>query len=375
MAIQSMGPPSLGMRPVELSLSEQLGNGTDTPEDDGTPAAALSRFANMSDEMAASLRSQFRRANFNDKLEGSGEHFERVLEEDIVPRAHEIMALANDGRRSLQWLLAQARQRFNDPSDLVLVLRQLLQRKDLPPVARQRLEALLQTVLAQTPPKRLKAGINCALKARLFGRKLALRAGLLRESYRSFLDNESDPADSYEEWIALYGYEYRSPVLDFIEAALLADVDSLDPSCSRLEFGALLARLGDLKALRSADALFVQRLLGNAMLHRYEVQEPDWLLYLLGLLRWPDEVEQLLEGVFGNHLGQASASEQAALLNCVRLASVALPLMLFEDDEALMRITEQFDALTEPLAARETIERHARLIGSLAPSRSPGDIR
>lgn len=359
MAIQGMGPVALGMRPPDLSLGEKLGS-SETFQEDASPAASQSRFVQNSDEMAAALRSQFRRrADLSDKLEGPGEHFERVLDEDVVPRAQAILAMAGDSRQSLQWLLAQARQRFADPSDLLLVLRQLLQRSDLPPATRQRLEALVLQVQAQTPPRRLKAGINCALKARLFGRKMALRPGLLRESYRLFLDGDNDPGSCYEDWISLFGEQHRSPVLDFIEAALLVDIDSLDPSCSRREFGLMLARLGDLKALRSADLLFMQRLLGNALISRHGWPERDWLVCLLGLLRWPDELQQLLDGVFGNSLQAVGSAEQAALLHYVRLACLALPLMLFPDDEALLRISQQFDELTEPLVAREAIERHA----------------
>ena len=102
----------------------------EAPDDDTSPAASVQRFVENSDEMAASLRSQFRRrGDFGDKFEGLADSFERVLDEDVVPKARQIQSLAKLAERSIEWLLAQARGLFPDDSDLVLVLRQLLQEK------------------------------------------------------------------------------------------------------------------------------------------------------------------------------------------------------------------------------------------------------
>ncbi|PMY64814.1 MULTISPECIES: type III secretion system gatekeeper subunit SctW [Pseudomonas] len=348
-------------------LRAQQGNepqvkAAEVPDDDATPAASVQRFVENSDEMAASLRSQFRRrGDFGSKFEGLAESFERVLDEDVIPKARQIQSLAKLAERSIEWLLAQARGLFPDDSDLVLVLRELLRAKVMAEATRQRLEALLQQVLAQSPPKRLKAGINSALKAKMFGKALALRAALLRDTYRSFLESEGGPVESYEDWVAIYGYQHRSSVLEFIEAALLTDIDAQDPSCSRDEFGQLLKKLGDLKRLRSVDAMFVRRLLGDQLVCRHNASEPDWLVFLLGLLQFPDELEQLLSGVLGERLLLVEHHERAQLLQLLRLICLALPLELFGDDEALERIAGQFTHLADLVFARETIEQHATL--------------
>ncbi|PMY35960.1 YopN family type III secretion system gatekeeper subunit [Pseudomonas sp. GW456-L14] len=348
-------------------LRAQQGNepqvkAAEVPDDDATPAASVQRFVENSDEMAASLRSQFRRrGDFGSKFEGLAESFERVLDEDVIPKARQIQSLAKLAERSIEWLLAQARGLFPDDSDLVLVLRELLRAKVMAEATRQRLEALLQQVLAQSPPKRLKAGINSALKAKMFGKALALRAALLRDTYRSFLESEGGPVESYEDWVAIYGYQHRSSVLEFIEAALLTDIDAQDPSCSRDEFGQLLKKLGDLKRLRSVDAMFVRRLLGDQLVCRHNASEPDWLVFLLGLLQFPDELEQLLSGVLGERLLLVEHHERAQLLQLLRLICLALPLELFGDDEALERIAGQFTDLADLVFARETIEQHATL--------------
>ncbi|ROM93863.1 type III secretion system gatekeeper subunit SctW [Pseudomonas brassicacearum] len=336
----------------------------DGPDDDATPAASVQRFVQSSDEMAASLRSQFRRrGDFGSKFEGLAESFERVLDEDVIPKAQQIQSLAKLAERSIEWLLAQARGLFPDDSDLVLVLRELLRAKVMAEATRQRLETLLQQVLTQSPPKRLKAGINSALKAKMFGKALALRAALMRDTYRSFLESDGGPAESYEDWVAIYGYQHRGTVLEFIEAALLTDIDAQDPSCSRDEFGQLLKKLGDLKRLRSVDVVFIQRLLGDELVCRHNASEPDWLVFLLGLLQFPDALEQLLLGLFGERLLLVEHRERAQLLQLLRLTCLALPLELFGDDESLQRVAVQFTHLADLVFAHETIEQHATLAG------------
>ncbi|MDD2114505.1 type III secretion system gatekeeper subunit SctW [Pseudomonas asiatica] len=347
--------------------SEPQAKVVEAPDDDASPAASVQRFVENSDEMAASLRSQFRRrGDFGDKFEGLADSFERVLDEDVIPKARQIQSLAKLAERSIEWLLAQARGLFPDDSDLVLVLRQLLREKVMAEATRWRLEALLQQVLVQSPPRRLKAGINSALKAKMFGKVLVLRAALLRDTYRAFLESEGGPVESYEDWIALYGYQHRGSVLEFIEAALLTDIDAQDPSCSRDEFGQLLKKLGDLKRLRSVDVVFIHGLLVHELVCQHNASEPDWLVFLLGLLQFPDELDSLLSGLFGERLLLVEHQERAQLLQLLRLACLALPLELFGDDEALARIAAQFTHLADLVFAHETIERHAALTARFA---------
>jgi type III secretion protein W len=359
MAISGIGPRLGGMRPPEDSLTEKLDRNAQSVDDDATPAAAVSKFVQSSDEMAASLRSQFgRRRDMDGKLDNLGDSFERVLEEDVIPKAMQILAITKQGGRSIEWLLQQARHQFPDPSDLALVLSELLRRREMPVATRQRLEAMLQAVLEQAPPKRLKAGINCALKARLFGKKLALKASMMRETYRAFLESDDDPVGCYEDWIALYGDYHRANVLDFIEEALLTDIDAQDPSCSHAEFGLLTTRLGELKRLRSADALFVLRMCHDSLVSRHNPSESDWLVFLLGLLRYPDELRQLLQSALGEALLLTAHRERGAVLHMLRLACLSLPHELFPDDTALQRVGEQFTELATITFENEAIDRH-----------------
>lgn len=315
--------------------------------EEGSAVAVAQRLAQISDEMSAAL-TQFRaRRHFEQKSDGLTDSFERVLDDDILPKVQHLLRLAPLAAQPVAWLLQMARKLFADDSDLACVLRALLRRRTLDKVSRQRLETLLHTVVAQACPKRLKAGINAALKARMFGAAMAVRAALLRETYRDFLESDDGPVGCYQDWIALYGLTQRLHVLAFVEAALLTDISAQDPSCSRLEFGRLLARLNELKHLRSAETRFVAGVLGDALVCRHNPDEADWLVFLFGLLTCPDELDELLLGVVGEALLLSPHRERSALLQTLRRLSLALPLALFADDQAPLRLAQQFSGLAD----------------------------
>lgn len=296
---------------------------------DVSPAVDVQRFVQSTDEMSAAL-TQFRnRRDYEKKPDYLTDSFERVLEEEALPKAKQILQIARARQVSAEELLKQARALFPDDSDLVLILRELLKRRKLEEVVAKRLQALIQQVEEQADPKQLKAGINCALKARLFGKALELRPGLLRASYRQFLQSEEPEVEVYADWIGSYGYQRRVMVLDFVESAILTDINSQDASCSRLEFGYLLGRLGQLKLLRSADALFVNRLLVNPVTHVFNTHEEDWLLLMLSLLQQPQDVDTLLARTVGKDALLSRHCEHSTLLQLLYLACKALPPQLF----------------------------------------------
>jgi type III secretion system YopN/LcrE/InvE/MxiC family regulator len=362
---------SMGGRAAQARLNTEKAATQPQPQpdaqidlDESGTAAAAQRFVQISDEMSAAL-AQFRgRRHFELKSESLTENFEKVLEDDTVPKARQVLSLARLGDKPIAWLLQMARSLFPDDSDLALVLRELLRRKKLDASTRQRLETLLQTVVAQGSPKRMKAGINAALKARLFGTTMAVRAGILRETYRDFLESDDGPVSCYEDWVALFGSAQRMTVLAFIEAALLTDIDAQDPSCSRAEFGQLLIKLTDLKRLRSADGLFIAGVLGDELVCRHNPDEIDWLVFLFGLLRYPDELDQLLLGVLGESVLLSVHRERSALLHVVRRLSLQLPFELFPDDEAPLRLAQQFIHLADIAFAQECIERRRPAAGA-----------
>ncbi|MEO9382999.1 YopN/LcrE/InvE/MxiC type III secretion system gatekeeper [Chromobacterium phragmitis] len=325
--------------------------------DDASPAAEVQRFVQSTDEMSA-VMTQFRnRRDFDKKLGALADSFERVLDEDTLPKAQRILQVAKTHGVSAEELLRQARALFPDASDLVLVLRELLRRRQLDEVVRKRLQALLTQVEEEAEPKPLKAGINCALKARLFGKALNLSPGLLRASYRSFLESEAPEAEVYADWVASYGHQRRATVLDFMEGALLADIDSQDASCSRLEFGQLLGRLTQLKLLRSADGQFVGQLLANPLARRFNPEEADWLVLLLSLLQQPQEVDALLADTVGKEALLKRHADRSALLQALYQACKALPPRLFPEEVWQPALLEALRELAGIAYKHELIER------------------
>ncbi|KVT72969.1 YopN/LcrE/InvE/MxiC type III secretion system gatekeeper [Burkholderia ubonensis] len=325
--------------------------------DDASPAAEVERFVQSVDEMAAAL-TQFRnRRDYDKKLGHLADSFERVLDEEAQPKAQQIIQVAKAHGISVEELLRQARALFPDDSDLVLVLRELLRRRQMEEVVRKRLQALLKQVEDQAEPKSLKAGINCALKARLFGKALQLSPGLLRASYRQFLQSEAREVDVYSDWIGSYGYQRRATVLDFMEGALLADINSQDASCSRLEFGYLLGRLGQLKLLRSSDAVFVGGLLANENVCEFNGSEADWLLFLLSLLQSPQELDALLADVAGRSALLSRHNEHSILLQALYRACKALSPALFIDARWQDALLEELCHMANIAYEHEQIER------------------
>jgi type III secretion protein W len=292
----------------------------------------LKKLAQASDELSAGASQFANRRTFDKKGSSLSESFERVLEEDVLPKAQSLLKMASIKDANLQALLRQARSLFPDESDLIMVLRELLRRK-LGETVKKKLNALLEQAEAEANPRDVKAGINCALKARLFGRKsLELKPSMLRGSYRLFLQREEGEAvEDYKDWIACFGYGFRHLVADFIESSLLTDIDSQDPSCSKVEFGYLLGKLGQLKRLRSADFLFIKKLLSNKAIGNLQKGEPDLLVLLFSLLKQPDGIAEHLNVVLGNDFLLTKHVQRSLILHSVYLACKSLPHELFEN--------------------------------------------
>ena len=210
----------------------------------------------MADDLSALLATR-RRTDLDKRSQKLSEQFERVLEEDSEPKVAKIIALVRAGNVSVEALLAYARSLFPDDSDLVLVLRELLKRKNLAELEELLLSDIMQRVLEQADPKHYKAGINVALKARMHGTKMVVSAKVLRETYREFLVSEQGEITQYEQWVEQYGAKKRTAVLEFIASALVYDMQAHDPSCSRDEFGTLLSNLVGLKKIKSSESNFI----------------------------------------------------------------------------------------------------------------------
>lgn len=320
----------------EMRHKEEVKAASDTQAapDDGeiadtdTPAALQQKLADMADDMA-SVATQFRnRRELEKKEAGSAEGLERVLDEEAGPKAQKLVAVTAVQDLAIDTLLVRARSLFPDDSDLVVVLRELLRRRQLEAIQRRRIEKLLETVVDQADPKRLKAGVNCAIKARLFGAALGFEAQLLRQTYRRFLCSDGRAIDDYQEWISSYGYRVRHQVLAFVEESLGCDIRAEDPSCSHVEFGYLLEQVRKLRLLRSADREFVGGLMERRLVPPREEEEADWLLLLCALVERDIVPEEVVREALDACLLLTHA-QRSTWLDGVRSACKRLPTEIF----------------------------------------------
>ncbi|MEA9389622.1 type III secretion system gatekeeper subunit SctW [Acerihabitans sp. TG2] len=314
----------------------------------------------QSSAKASAGASQFigrRQSDKNASEEWSSE-FQRVLEDDGSAKAKALLKVSANDNMSLALLLNQARSLFPDDSDLVMVLRELLRQRNLNEKLKTLLKAVLKDVEDNSNPRDVKAGINCGIKARLFGQKhLDLKPILLRASYRRFLENEQDGMEEYQDWIACYGYLLRSVVLDFIEAALLADIDSQDPSCSCIEFGGLIGKLGQLKLLRSGDSLFTKKLVSLDVIDHIGIAEPDWLIMYFSLLAQPQAIGEHLNVLLGETFLLFSHHERAKIIQVIYRSCKLLPHELFDNVESVHELLYELERLLAITYQQELIEK------------------
>lgn len=327
--------------------------------EDESPAAMLQKFAQATDEMSAAM-AQFRNRRDYDKKSGaSGDTvFDQVLDDNVAPKFDKLVKILKGTEgNNIENLLRQARAFFPDDSDLVLVLREMLRRRDIDEIVRKRLKNLLSKVEKEADPKRLKAGINVALKARLFGKKLMMSPALMRESYRDFLESDQGEIELYKEWITIYGIEKRGIVINFMEDSVLADIDSADPSCSHIEFGYLLGRIGQVKLIRSCDIVFIKNILNNILIRDFNKEEGDWLYFMFSILDNPQHLSKLLEEVLGDYIRFARKHDCATLLQTIYIACKRLPHEVFSQPEHRDDLLSKFENIADKTLFQENIER------------------
>lgn len=240
-------------------------------------------------------------------------------DEEHVSRIDKIFKILDtDSRSSARALLQQMRRLFPDPSDLVMVLRQMLQNSHLSRTRRKRLEETLELAEEEADEKQLKAGINVALKAKMFGKKLALSPAIIRQAYRDFLESDADELMLYQSWVALFGAAKRGLIVDFMEAALTADMEASEPSCKSDEFRALLGKLVQLKHIRSADNQFMRRFLSGSVVKQLQHSEERWLFFLFTIMRTPDLLRLAFIDAAGDTFSALTPRQQSETLSWLR---------------------------------------------------------
>jgi len=362
-----MAVPVINHRPMTAlpvtsrQVNAQAG-GDDTTRDllsTGKPSrpGALHTALSMQDDLGALVASLQRRRD-GQRSAGTGEAqawIDHVLDDEVHSKVTDLRALLN-GLRSPVQLLALLRQMFADPSDAMAVLRSLLADHELEAL-REMLQASLEQLLAdeaaQGNAAATRGGLNVAVKARLAARGSQFSARALRQSYRDFIGNHHDCVGEYTGWIALYGFERRAQVVDFMEQALGADMYSLDPSASHLEFGRLLHQVRNLAVVRSTDGLLVQEATRDRLLARLSTTAEAVVVGLLDVVRGLEDWAGLFAGPLADARIALSMKERARLVQALRRALGSLPDAVWTDDVARERAVQGLETMVVESMKRE----------------------
>lgn len=377
----------IGMTPVAPAVSRDqrssqpsnVGQATDTSaqEQGGSQGPDIqAEVVEMQDEMGdvmAQFAQRLARLGRRNNTRRSEER-ERILDSDAdekLDELHEWIRVSSPGGREL---LDDARRRFDDVSDLMLALRELRRRRRLEGEPVDALEEAIDELVRQADSKVMKAGINAALKAKVFGSRMNLAPARLRQLYRQFLLFEGTYLMVYESWIEEFGLRRRKRILEYVQAALTYDMHSLDPSCSGAdEFGPLLCMLGRMRTLSSADEQFIGRLLDARLSEDSNETEALGMTMLLSVLQRPELVPTTLEELMTPYLLPRAARERSELMQCVLRAAASIPVSIFEESEhrhALIdTVKEMAGVLYEPERRARRPRRHPP---EAAPARTGG---
>jgi type III secretion system YopN/LcrE/InvE/MxiC family regulator len=312
---------------------------------------------NMQDDLGALVASlQRRRDGQGSGVSGASQSWiDHVLDDKVHDKLSDLRRLL-DGMRSPVQLLGLLKQMFPDPSDMLAVLRALLaddELKELQQLLQQSLEQLLQEQAAQGNAAALKGGLNAAIKARLAARSGQMSARQLRQSYRDLLGNPQDCVGEYSAWISQFGFNNRAQVLDFMEQALGADMFSLDPSGSHVEFGRLLRQVRNLTVLRSVDELLVRETTRTGLLARMATTADAVVIGLLDVVRGLQDWSGLFTGPLANARVVLAMHERARLVQALRRALAGLPDAIWIDPSARDVAAEGLEAIVVESMARE----------------------
>ncbi|KUY50674.1 MULTISPECIES: type III secretion system gatekeeper subunit SctW [unclassified Burkholderia] len=321
---------------------------------------------------AAELLAQFGRFRSVDRRTRRTDDLERMLDPEAGDKLDEL-ANALKGQtasssRGVVAVLREVMQRFPDGSDALLALRELRRRRKLDGEPTEVLDEAIDELMRGNEARAIKAGINVALKARAFATQLRLDPRRLRELYRQFLEFAEAYRVVYESWIEEFGIARRKRILEYVGAALKYDMQSLDPSggCAA-EFGPLLTSIGHLRALSSADAIFLGRLLDPGPESVQLVSEELAIHMMLTGLQRPYDMQSVLAESLGSVLSVLPAERCSEVMQRVSRAFATIPSSLYDSIEERHAV---LDTLRDCMTALHTEESKQKRRATLSVSRT-----
>jgi type III secretion protein W len=282
---------------------------------------------------------------------------ERVLADEAEGKVQRLKQRVLQEANHWEEVLAWTQSMFEDISDQVAVVRWLLDSPELEERHRELLRKVEQVLRQRSEhagkSQSLKAGLNTVTLTRLTAHAQGLDAPQLRKCYRHFLAAEEHPLTRYEEWISMFGFDKRMEILTYVETAVTIDMCALDPSCSNLEFGDVLARIGELRRLRAIDTAVCGNCLPEDIMKRIGWDRTATLIRTLKVVRDGQGTQDLLRDLAMSALGLLTQTELLRLVHGYRRAWRFLPEHLWPSPRALLQANDEMDVLVAHLSQSE----------------------
>lgn len=312
------------------NLDHTLSDESILPEDE----SMLQFLPETSHEELASLITVFQQRREWERKKAIGNNdasFDQILEEgDTQDKINQFFKLiSTDVSANLKKFFIYLQRFFSDESDMYLVLEALLRKKNLTDLLKAKLKNAITYLEETTDAKKLKSGINIAFKARCFSSKLKIKPAIVRRSYRQFLEDENEVLDIYYSWIIEFGYSKRDIILEFMENALLTDMMSLDPSCSKYEYGNLLARIRQLNILHSTAVILSDSVKKNRLLVELNDNPSLWFQFFYYCIKNPQSLQDEIMLLSGAKFKFLSHYERGAVLQIISQLFALIPMEIF----------------------------------------------
>lgn len=331
-------------------LSKPLANSAGHPggavDDDGLIVSA-EKFLKSVDEFSVFISQVRRLRDIAGRCDFSAaaEIYE-LLDDDAAAKIAALWrVIKTQQTKSAALLLHEARSLFPDESNRVVALREMLKHRNILEIEREIIEQALAIAEEDASPMRLKSGINVALKARLMSKQLKLSPAVIRESYRNFIESNENERKIYQGWVLMFGGDRRRMLINFMESALLADMNASDPGCTDIEFGNLLGRLTQIKLIRSSEDLFIQRASKDSFLIRFDFSEDDWLLFILSILHDAGLLYDQLRQLGNNVLNGMSPREKVCFIQKIYHFVREFPSGIFDSFDQQQLLYQHFISL------------------------------
>ncbi|QPE17726.1 type III secretion system gatekeeper subunit SctW [Providencia rettgeri] len=286
---------------------------------------------------------------------------ERILDKDADDKVLHIEGLLNKQLMTPKQLRAFLLQFFTDPSDLLMLLAALINRKKLKKEQIDNLEALVELLQAEDTKRSAQAGINIALIAKAFAKKFKLSSGDLRTVYREFISYDGPVVYLYEQWVEEMDIQERENIMRYLGRALACDLQTLPLGDLNISaFSIFFNRIGRLRELQSLDYVFCQQFFQSGFFRLNENSNKSKLAKELSQLfthgiRSQVGFETAVITFISEELKVMTSDMRGRFLQLLLLAFTVIPTTVFRSMEAREQCIEQLKILMDQIMVQEQI--------------------